>query len=640
MSIAPAQAKQPQAGNRESRSPESSNAPALFDAPHKRTFVLSLLIVVFTLGVYNQATHFSFVNFDDDRYVTDNPQVRSGLSWNTIKWAVTTTDVANWHPLTWMSHELDFQLFRLNPAGHHLTSVVLHALAGVFAFLWLWRATRKLGLSFFVAVVFALHPWNVESVVWISERKNVLSTMFLLLSLLAYTWYAQKPDWKRYLALASLFVCALASKPKVLTLPFVLLLLDFWPLRRIQGWTESGDLALAQVSPARLILEKVPLFILSGASAVITMHAQRVAGAIGVLPYPIDIRLKNALYCYLLYVGKTIWPVNLAPLYPHPGYSLSTWKAVLGAAFLIAVSALVVRFRTRGYLVTGWFWFIGTLVPVIGIVQVGNQAMADRYAYIPAIGLFIMIAWGLAETFNNFKASLWLKFAAAGCSVLALTVVTFVQAGYWRDSLSLWGHALQVTRNNFVAEEEYGGALTDLGREDEAYPHFVRAAQIAPQDPVSHSNIGTYLHRHGHPAEALPQYELAATLTVDARVLANTYANIGSAYVDTGNFAKARAAFEQSIRLKPDRFDTWIRMGLLDERDGKPEDAIRCFSRSIEVQPNDQAYLDLGHTLAQTGRTIEAIAAYQSALKISPTLAEAQKALDTLGRRPQTSNSR
>lgn len=640
MSIAPAQAKQPQAGNRESRSPESSNAPALFDAPHKRTFVLSLLIVVFTLGVYNQATHFSFVNFDDDRYVTDNPQVRSGLSWNTIKWAVTTTDVANWHPLTWMSHELDFQLFRLNPAGHHLTSVVLHALAGVFAFLWLWRATRKLGLSFFVAVVFALHPWNVESVVWISERKNVLSTMFLLLSLLAYTWYAQKPDWKRYLALASLFVCALASKPMVLTLPFVLLLLDFWPLRRIQGWTESGDLALAQVSPARLILEKVPLFILSGASAVITMHAQRVAGAIGVLPYPIDIRLKNALYCYLLYVGKTIWPVNLAPLYPHPGYSLSTWKAVLGAAFLIAVSALVVRFRTRGYLVTGWFWFIGTLVPVIGIVQVGNQAMADRYAYIPAIGLFIMIAWGLAETFNNFKASLWLKFAAAGCSVLALTVVTFVQAGYWRDSLSLWGHALQVTRNNFVAEEEYGGALTDLGREDEAYPHFVRAAQIAPQDPVSHSNIGTYLHRHGHPAEALPQYELAATLTVDARVLANTYANIGSAYVDTGNFAKARAAFEQSIRLKPDRFDTWIRMGLLDERDGKPEDAIRCFSRSIEVQPNDQAYLDLGHTLAQTGRTIEAIAAYQSALKISPTLAEAQKALDTLGRRPQTSNSR
>jgi tetratricopeptide (TPR) repeat protein len=640
VSIAPAQAKQPQAGNRESSSPESSNAPALFDAPHKRTFVLSLLIVVVTLGVYNQATHFSFVNFDDDRYVTDNPQVRSGLSWNTIKWAVTTTDVANWHPLTWMSHELDFQLFRLNPAGHHLTSIVLHALAGVFAFLWLWRATRRLGLSFFVAALFALHPWNVESVVWISERKNVLSTMFFLLALLAYTWYAQKPDCKRYVALASVFVCALASKPMVLTLPFVLLLLDFWPLRRIHGWTEPGELALAQVSPAKLILEKAPLFMLSGASAIITMHAQRVAGAIGVLPYPIDIRLKNALYCYLLYVGKTIWPVNLAPLYPHPGYSLSTWKAVLGAAFLVVISALVLKFRSRGYLVTGWFWFMGTLVPVIGIVQVGNQAMADRYAYIPAIGLFIMIAWGLAEAFHYLKAPLRLKFAAAGCSVLALTVVTFIQAGYWRDSLTLWGHALQVTRNNFVAEEEYGGALTELGREDEAFAHFVRAAQIAPQDPVAHSNIGTYLHRHGHPAEALPQYELAATLTVDARVLANTYANIGSAYVDTGNFAKARAAFEQSIRLKPDRFDTWIRMGLLAEREGKPEEAVRCFKRSIEVQPNDQAYLDLGHTLAQMGRTTEAIGAYQNALKISPTLVEAQRALDTLAQRPQTSNSR
>ena len=640
MSIAPAPAKQSQTGNRESGNSASFNAPALFVSPEKRTFVLSLLLVVFTLGVYNQATHFSFVNFDDDRYVTDNPNLRSGLSWNTIKWAVTSTDEANWHPLTWMSHALDFQLFRLNPAGHHLTSIVLHALAGVVAFLWLWRATRRLGLSFFVAAVFALHPWNVESVAWVSERKNVMSTMFFLMGLLAYTWYAQKPEWKRYLTVVSVFICALASKPMVVTFPFVLLLLDFWPLRRIHGWTESGDPALRQVSPAKLILEKVPLFILSGASAMITMHAQRIAGAIGVLPYPIGIRLENALYSYLLYVGKTVWPANLAPLYPHPGYSLSTWKAVLGAAFLILISALVLKFRSRGYLVTGWLWFLGTLIPVIGIVQVGNQAMADRYAYIPAIGLFIMIAWGLDEVFNSVKAPHGLKLAGAACSVLALAVVTFIQAGCWRDSQSLWGHALQVTRDNFVAEDEYGGALTDLGREDEAYAHYLRAAEIAPQDPVSQSNIGTYLHRHGHPAEALAKYELAATLTVDSRVLANTYANIGSAYVDIGNFAKARAAFEHSIRLKPDRFDTWVRMGLLAEREGNPQEAIRFFLRSIEVQPNGQAYLELGRILAQTGHTSDAVAAFELALKLSPTLTEAQKALDILGRQSQISNSR
>ena len=637
MSTAPAQAKRAETGKTQT---STASASSLFAAPEKRTLVLSLLLVVFTLAVYNQAMHFSFVNFDDDRYVTDNPHVLAGLSWNTIKWAITTTDVANWHPLAWISHALDCQLFRANPAGHHLTSIVLHALTAVFLFLFLWRATRQVALSYFVAAVFALHPWNVESVVWISERKNVLSTMLFLATLVAYTWYAQRPGWKRYLAVASLFVCALASKPMVITLPFVLLLLDYWPLRRIQGWTESSDSALAQTSPAKLVLEKVPLFILSAGSSLVTMYAQRAAGAIGVLPFPLSVRLKNAVYCYLLYVGKTIWPAKLAPLYPHPGYSLSTWRAVLAVVFLIAVSALVVKFRSRGYLVTGWCWFLGTLVPVIGIVQVGNQAMADRYAYIPTIGLFVMLAWGLADILSHAKAPIWLKIAPAACSVLALTVVTYIQAGYWRDSLHLWEHALQVTSNNFVAEDEFGGALVDLGRDDEAYPHFVRAASIAPNDPVCHSNIGAYLHRTGHPAEALPQYLLAAKLTTDARVLATTYANIGAAYSDMGDLTKAHAAFDRSIRLKSDRFNTWVGMGLLAEREGKPQEAIRYLVRSIELQPSDQAYLELGRTLAQTGRTTQAMAAYEFALKISPNLTEAQQALDALRQQSNGLNSR
>ena len=614
----------------------SKPAEGFFAAPEKRTFVLSLLLFVFALAVYNQATHFQFVNFDDDRYVTENLHLRNGLSWTTIKWAITSTDEANWHPLTWMSHALDYQWFRLNPAGHHFTSIIFHALSGCILFLLLFRATRRLGLSFLVAAIFALHPSNVESVVWISERKNVLSTFFFLLTLGAYGWYAAKPNWKRYLATAGLFICALASKPMVVTLPFVLLLLDYWPLNRIEG-SESKPVAPAS-APAverasrpltRLLIEKIPFLALSAASCLITMRAQKAAGAVGALPFPLGVRLKNALYSYVLYIKETLWPANLAPLYPHPGSALPIWKAALAAVVLLAISVAILKLR-RGYLLVGWLWFLGTLVPVIGLVQVGNQAMADRYTYIPFIGLFVAIAWGAAEIAEALKLSSAIRIACAACVVLTLASVTYRQAGYWHDSLRLWKHALEVTNNNFVAEDEYGGALTQLGRFDEAYPHFVRAAQMQPADPVSHSNIGAYLHQHGHAAEAIPQYEIAASLTTDTRVLATTYANLGSAFADVGRYAKAHMAFDKSIRLNPNRFNTWVGMGLLAEREGKVEEAIHDFARSIQLQPSDQAYLELGRTLAQSGRTEQAIVAYQLALQISPNLAEAQQAIDAL----------
>lgn len=608
----------------------SSFSASLFAEPEKRVFVLSLLLIVVTLAIYSQATRFSFVNFDDDRYVTENPHVRAGLSWDTIKWAMVSTDEANWHPLTWISHALDVQLFRLNPAGHHLTNILFHALSGVLLFLLLWRGTRRLGLSFFVAVIFAMHPLNVESVAWISERKNVLSTMFFLLTLGTYAWYAQSPSWKRYLPMVSLFAAGLSSKPMVVTLPFVLLLLDYWPLRRIEHWSEPGDLGLEQTSTGKLLLEKIPLFILSGVSSLITMHAQRAAGAIDVLPLSFSVRLKNALYCYLLYIEKAIWPSKLAPLYPHPGTSLPIWKAALAVMFLVAMTALVLKFRSRGYPVTGWFWFLGTLVPVIGLVQVGNQAMADRYAYIPLIGIFVLIAWSFADIANHFTAPGWVKNVAAACCVVALTAVTYRQAGYWRDSLTLWGHALQVTQNNFVAENEYGGALLQLGRVDEAYPHFLRAAELHPADPLSHSNIGAYLQQHGRVTDAVRQYEIAASLTPDPRLLATTYANLGSAYGELGNYTQAHAAFDKSIGLNPNRFNTWIGMGLLSKREGNLEEAARDFMRSVELRPTGQGYLQLGRTLEMSGRAADAAAAYQLALKISPDLSEAQTALDAL----------
>jgi len=427
LSTMPAKAKQVDPVPSE---PGGASSEPMFAAPGKRACVLSLLLAVFTVAVYNQAPHFSFVNYDDDRYVTENPHVLSGLTWETVKWALTATTEANWHPLTWMSHALDCQWFGLNPAGHHLTSIGLHVLSSVLLFLLLWRATRRMGLSFFVAAVFALHPVNVESVAWVSERKNVLSTMFFLPTLGTYGWYAQKPDWKRYLALAGIFICSLASKPMVVTLPLVLLLLDYWPLRRIEGQemsgaNEPGALAVQKTSLGMLLIEKLPLLALSVMSALITMRAQRAGGALAA-SFPLGVRVKNALYCYLLYSWKAIWPAKLAPLYPHPGYSLPTWKAAIALLFLAAISALVVKFRSRRYLAVGWLWFLATLIPVIGIVQAGNQGMADRYAYIPLIGLFVMIAWGIADASDGLHL-VW-RVIPAVFVLLALSIVTYRQA--------------------------------------------------------------------------------------------------------------------------------------------------------------------------------------------------------------------
>lgn len=630
--IGPAQIGPAQTGPAPPESGSAAPSEPLFTAPGKRGFLLSLLLVVFTLAIYNQATHFSFINFDDDRYVTENPHVLAGLTWDTVKWALTSTDEANWHPLTWMSHALDCEWFQLNPAGHHLTSILLHVLSAVMLFLLLWRATRRLGLSFFVAMVFALHPVNVESVAWVAERKNVLSTLFFLLTLGAYGWYAQKPGWKRYLAVAGLFVCALASKPMVVTLPFVLLLLDYWPLCRIQGWSEPGELSPQQAGFGKLVMEKLPLLALSVASAMITMRAQRAAGAIAASTFPFAVRLKNALYCYLLYAGKAIWPAKLAPMYPHPGNSLSIWKIVVAVLFLAATSALVVRFRSRGYLLVGWLWFLGTLVPVIGVVQAGNQAMADRYAYIPLIGLFVIIAWGAADLAERARLTFAWKIGTAVCVLAALSIVSWRQVGYWRTNLDLWAHTLNVTSDNFVAEDQFGAALVQLGRIDEAYLHFVRAAQFAPTDPVSHTNIGFYLYQHGRPAEAVPNYKIALSLTADARVRATTYADLGSAYYDLGDYVRSQSSFERSIRLNPNRADTWLGMARLAERQDKLQDAIRDFAISVKLQPSAEGYVGLGRTLAQTGHNGEALAAYGLALKISPDLTEAQRGVAALQR--------
>jgi Tfp pilus assembly protein PilF len=608
----------------------SKKQVSLFADPQKRNAIVSLLLAVFTLALYNPVSRHPFVNYDDDRYVTDNPHIRQGLTADTFTWALTSTEQANWHPLTWMSHALDVSLFRLNPAGHHFTSVLLHVPNVILLFLLLIWGTGRFGPSLFVAALFAMHPINVESVAWIAERKNVLCTLFFLLTIWAYGWYARKPDWKRYLAVAALFAAGLASKPMVITLPFVLLLLDYWPLNRVR--TETGNInpELPSFPWSKLVLEKLPLLVLSAASAIITVQAQQSGGAVrSTEQFSLGVRFANAICAYAMYLWKMFWPARLAPLYPHPGDSLPAWEIAVSALVLIGITVLVLKMRTHRYLLVGWLWFFGTLVPVIGLVQVGDAAMADRYSYIPLIGVFVMIAFAAADFAARRKLGFWPAIPAA-LVLLALAAATHRQIDYWQSNTDLWSHALAVTQNNFIAEDNLGGALILEGKEEDAHPHFEAAARINPKDPMSRSNLGTYFQTHNQMREAIAQYEAAIELTSDPGLLAQTYANLGAAHRALGEDESAHKSFEQSLRLNPNQFNAWLGMGLLVQNQGKLDEAISDLSRSIEIQPTAEAYLDLGRALQQAGRIPQALDAYQQALKINPDLVEAQQRFEAL----------
>jgi protein O-mannosyl-transferase len=613
------------------KSSPAAKPTGLFSSSEKRNPVCCLLLAVLTLALYNPVNRHPFVNYDDDRYVTENSHVRAGFTWNTLTWALTSTEQGNWHPLTWMSHALDVSLFRLNPAGHHFTSVLLHAVNAMLLFLLLVRATDRMEPSLFVAALFAVHPINVESVAWVAERKNVLCTMFFLLALMAYGWYVRKPHWKRYLAVAAFFAAGLAAKPMVITLPFVLLLWDYWPLGRAQGsGSVSGDPQASHSWP-RLLLEKLPLFALSAVSAVITVRAQQAGGAVrSTAQFPFGVRIENAICSYSEYLLKMAWPARLAPMYPHPEDSLAAWQVAMTGLALVVITVLVYRFRVRPYLLVGWLWFLGTLVPVIGLVQVGDAAMADRYAYIPLIGIFIMVAFGAADWAAARDIGLVWRAIPAAVILILLALVTHHQIEYWRSNRDLWAHTLEVTQNNFVAEDNMGGALVLEGRPDEAFPHFEAAARINSHDPMSHSNLGTYLQIHGRIGEAITQYESAIALTSDPGVQAQAYANLGAAQRALDENELARQSFDKALQLNPNQANAWLGMGLLVQSQGRLTEAIADFSRSVELQPTGEAYLDLGRGLQQAGRSAEALDAYRQALKLSPHLAEAQQAADAL----------
>jgi protein O-mannosyl-transferase len=588
--------------------------------------MVCLLLAMGTLALYSRAAHAGFLRYDDDRYVVENPHVRSGVHWSTVTWAFTTFEQANWHPLTWLSHALDVQLFGLNPAAHHFINLLFHGASVVLLFLLLQWLTQYPWRSLAVAALFAAHPMNVESVAWIAERKNVLCMFFFLLTLVAYGNYVRKPSVARYFAILVGFAMALMSKPMAITLPFVLMLLDYWPVRRL-GSTEPADISGSLVTKKRsitwLVIEKLPLFAMSAASAVITIQGQRAGGAVTV-KYPVLAHLQNAIVSYVLYIGKAIWPARLAALYPYPTGVWPVMLVVLSALLLIIVTALVLRYRKHRYLLCGWFWFLGTMVPMIGLVQVGNQAMADRYAYLPFIGLFVMAVWGMAEFANRFSIH---KYIVSGAVVIviAFCLLTHRQLAYWHDDFSLWSHTLAVTDRNFVAEDNFGNALIEAGKYDEGIAHFRRAAEIEPGDPVSEVNLGIYAQQHGDLQQAAARYQYALQLASDPQVRAAAYANLGGIYFAFHNYQQAQENFESALRLGSRSPSVFLHMGLIAQKSSDWNNSIRFYAMYVAVEPSDIGYFLLGQALDNAGDHERAKLAYQQAQRSSRNMDETRK---------------
>jgi len=517
-------------------------------------FLLCLALAGAVLLAYLQVKDFEFVTCDDDMYVYDNPMVRVGLSRAGVKWAFSAFHAANWHPLTWLCHQWDCHLFGLKPGGHHLTNLAFHIANTLLLFLFLARFTQDVWPSALVAALFALHPMHVESVAWVAERKDVLSTCLWLATMWAYAWYVTAPSLKRYLPILLLFALGLMAKPMLVTLPFVLLLLDWWPLNRIPSARPDYGRKRRQKPDPRpgrqrywpLLVEKLPLLALTAASCLITLMAQKAGGAVMSLAgLPLTERLANALVSYVKYIIKMFWPWPMAffyPLTPNP------WWQALGAAVILAASSAVVihEARRRPYLSVGWLWFLGTLVPVIGLVQVGGQAMADRYTYVPYIGLFIMLAWGAKEA-AAWKPRLKTALAAGGVTLLAACVyTTWLQAGYWQNSETLCRHALEVTEKNYMAYNHLGMALNLQGRYAQAGEMFKKTIEISPNYSHAYNNLAISYAYRGKLDEAVELFHTAIRINPHQAVF---YFNLAEAYRQQGKMAEAGAALSQAKKL-------------------------------------------------------------------------------------------
>ena len=602
----------------------------------RRTLVFSLLLFAAVLASYSSIIHNQFLDYDDNEYITNNAHVKAGLTWANVQWAFSTSEEANWHPLTWLSHELDSELFGLNPVGHHVVNVLLHAVNAVLLFLLLQSATGFRWRSLMVAALFALHPINVESVAWAAERKNVLSMLFFLLALYAYGRYARRPGLGRYIAVAGFFVLSLLAKPQAITFPFLLLLWDYWPLDRIGARdmpTQAGNAPRLPI--ARLLLEKLPLLFLSAASAVITMEAQKAGGAVKDLArFSLPLRLETTVISYARYLGKTFWPTKLVLPYPHPLKLYPAWQVGAAVALLLLITAIVLCARDKRYLAVGWFWFLGSLVPMIGLVQVGEQAMADRYAYIPFLGLFLMIVWLIADWAADWNKSRqvparWLAIPAV-CCLLALASLTYRQVGYLHDTEALWRRALALTQDNYIAQGALAGVLHKQGKTEEAIEHIRAALAIRPDDWPANLILAAYEQSQGDTAAATARYQMVALRASKPSQRAAAYNDLGTAYRQTGDLLRAKEAFEQSLRLVPSQPMLMVTLGLIAQKNGDLPEAVRQYSSAFELQHSDVRALLLAQALRLEGRVDEADAMSRRAARASGNLAEAQKTVDSL----------
>jgi len=618
----------------------------------RRMLPVFLLLTLVTAGVYGQVWNFGFINYDDPLYVTDNAVVQRGFTWEGIRWAFTALAAANWHPLTWLSHMLDVSLFGLEPGFHHLVNLLFHLLNTSLLFLVLKTATGACWRSAFVAALFALHPLHVESVAWIAERKDVLSTFFGLLAIGAYCRYTQRPGWRKFLPVAIFFSLGLMAKPMLVTLPLVLLLMDFWPLGRLKPSMPKASSAPAPAGERKkskkkkqqppttasvksagtgsphlaIVTEKIPLILLSALSSLITLYAQQQGGAVSAVDaYPLGTRIANALASYFLYLVKMVWPANLAVYYPFVK-DVPVWQALAGALLLIAVTFAAVRTARRfPYLLFGWLWYLITLLPVIGIVKVGEAAMADRYTYITLIGPFVAVSWGVYDLAVRWTRGKEAMAAAALMVVTALAATTFVQAGTWKNSATLFRHALAVTENNFMAHTNLAVALIDEGKLDEALLHLETAAKIRPDFPNARHNLGVIRMRQGNDDEALGHFK-AALRSDPGFARASHYA--GLIHLRRGEPAEAIRYFEQA--LTGGAPDPQVFTALADALalSSRYEEALSYYGRALALKPDAvEVRYNAASILIGLGRVDEAIGHLREAVRIKPDYARAHNNL-------------
>jgi protein O-mannosyl-transferase len=601
----------------------------------RQIVLVCVLLAIGTFVAFWPVTRCEFTNYDDPDYVTRNIHVQAGVTLAGVRWAFVTSHASNWHPLTWISHMLDVQLFGLDPRWHHLVSLLLHVLTALLLFLVLLFMTDALWQSAFVAALFALHPLHVESVAWVAERKDVLCAFFWMLTLGAYVRYVRRPGFARYLTVLLTLGLGLMAKPMLVTLPFVLLLLDYWPLRRftMRGPSDKpkrtpkcgvakpstpGQWAL--VRP--LLLEKAPFFVLSALSSVITYSFQQKEGAVASIDaFRLSARFGNAIVSYATYLEKTLWPAHLAVFYPHPGY-WPLWKVVGAVLFLTGVTCVVLRWAARfPYLAVGWLWYLGTLVPVIGIVQVGVQAMADRYTYIPLIGVFIMAAWGIPELVKRWRFHREALAAASVSSLACLCLLTWIQVGYWQTSITLYDRALAVTDRNSIAYNNRGIAYDRVGNQSSAITDYDHAIEINPRYAEAYYNRGIAYRTLGDPARAIEDFTRA--IEIDPHY-AEAYINRGVARNRLGSYQQAIADYDKAIGLNPRYAEAYYNRGIANGSLGNPMQAIEDLTRAIAIDPKHaEAYNSRGVANTALARDTQAIEDFDRAIQINPRYAAA-----------------